>query len=248
VRVEFGRARQTVIRARDERGCLVVRMNAMFGRAPQEVRDSVARWLRSGRRARRAGAILDEWIEHELDELQRRAPTRVRLRPRGEHHDLEALTAELLRGVLAGEFASADRPGVTWGRAGRSCSRRSLRLGSYDFRAKLVRIHRVLDQPAVPVWFVRYVLFHELLHAALGEDTRGGRRVHHGPQFRRREAAYPDTAAALAWEERHVDALIRSARSGRPLAVPRPVPRPVSGAVPRARVARGWIQRTLFGE
>jgi hypothetical protein len=85
-----------------------------------------------------------------------------------------------------------------------------------------VRIHPVLDQPAVPVWFVRYVLFHELLHAVLPPRRgRGSRWIHHGAEFRRRERDYADYARAIAWEDAHMPALIRSAKRGTPMrAVP----------------------------
>ena len=73
-------------------------------------------------------------------------------------------------------------------------------------------MHVVLDQRAVPEWLVRFVLFHEILHAAMPTDVRP-----HGPEFRERERAYPGYAAAVAWQKRHIDALIRSARRARPM-------------------------------
>jgi len=97
--------------------------------------------------------------------------------------------------------------------------KRSLELGSFDPETRIVRVHPVLDQPFVPRFFVRYVLFHELLHAALDgqEKSRAGRRRHHGPRFRQAENAYVDYERALEWQEQHVGALIRSARTGKPV-------------------------------
>ncbi|HVS19217.1 MAG TPA: hypothetical protein VMT18_11500, partial [Planctomycetota bacterium] len=169
----------------------------------------------SGARARRASAELDRWIEARLLRLHREQPRRERLSTRGRHHDLDALARELLTREFAGVFeARGGPPRVTWGRAGPSRSRHSLRLGSYDYAARVVRIHRVLDAALVPDWFVRYVLFHELLHAALEEPDVAGRRVLHGPRFRERESRYPDFDRARSWEARHIAALIRSARRG----------------------------------
>ena len=110
-------------------------------------------------------------------------------------------------------------PGITWGRRGPRRVRHTLQLGSFDPEQKLVRVHPVLDQEAVPSFFVRSVLFHELLHAAL-EGADDARR-HHGPEFRARERAYRDHDRALAWQERHLAALIRSARTGEPLGTAR---------------------------
>jgi hypothetical protein len=78
-----------------------------------------------------------------------------------------------------------------------------------------VRIHPALDRGDVPEWFVRYVLMHEILHAALPPRLGKGRRwVHHGPEFRAREGEYVDYQRALKWEERNLPRLIRQARRG----------------------------------
>lgn len=198
---------------------LVVRMHSMFTQAPPEVAESVASWIRSGRRARRACTLLDAWIERRMAESPARPPRRTQLSTAGEVHDLEALAAPLLRGPFAEDFHGRPVPSLTWGRRGRSRTRRSLRLGSFDVEANLVRIHRVLDQRAVPAWFVRYVLFHEILHAVHPPVREGNRWIHHGREFRRREKLYPDYPRALEWEEENLPRLIRSARSGVPARV-----------------------------
>jgi len=233
VRVRYGRARRQVIVAYPERAGLRVRMNQVFERAPQPVRAAVADWLRVGRSARGACRELDDWIASIVATLG--PPRAPRLVVRGEHHDLSEITDEL----LADEFRALPRErhpsGVTWGRRGGRSARRSLQLGSFDPETTLVRIHPVLDQAAVPRWFVRYVLFHELLHAELNEPCREGQRPrHHGREFRQRETAYPGTAHALAWQHENLPALLRSARTGKPMALPRP-----------KRPAR-FLQRMLF--
>ena len=236
VRVRFGRARRQVVVAREEHGTLVVRMNAVFGHAPEDVRESVARWLRSGRRARRACERLDAWIAEIEGQLV--STRRVRVRTRGEVHDLAEIEADL----LAKEFVRTTFPGprvvVTWGRRASSRARRSLQLGSYDGETGVVRLHPVLDQSAVPRWFARYVLFHELLHAALAGQgrSRGGRTAHHGPEFQRREKVYGNYERALAWQELHTPALIVSARTGKPMKVARS----------QSRSLTRWVQKLLF--
>jgi hypothetical protein len=247
VEVRFGDARRTVVHAAVRKGTLVVRLNAFFAAVPEDVLAALAVWLRSGRAARRACRLLDAWIDQNLERLQRESPRAVRLCTAGRHHDLAPMTESLHAREFAGVFAPPERPRVTWGRAARSRSRHTLRLGSYDPATRVVRIHPVLDQPLVPDWFVRFILFHEHLHAELDPQSTGGdpaaraagrRRRHHGPEFRRRESAHPDCARALAWERRHVRALIRSARRRRVVA---PARRPT-----RATKPAGWTQRRLF--
>lgn len=248
VGVVYTRSRKTPVAVRplrQPRGALEVRLHKLFAEAPPEVHAAVASWVRSGRRAPRACARLDAYI---AEILRRSPPTAARraLVPRGDHHDLERLVAELLATELAAEFpAGTERPHIGWGRRAASRTRRSLRLGSYDADGRIVRIHPVLDQPAVPEWFVRYVVFHELLHAVFPvERGADDRWIHHGRPFRRRERAYADHKRALQWERANLSALIRSARTGTPLVAraeaprggeprgnPAPEPRPASGAL-----------------
>jgi len=255
VEVRYGEARRAVVRVErpgrvsEGRRSMVVHLNAMFARAPEEVQHALALWLRSGRRARRSCLVLDEWIDRSLERLHRERPRALALRTRGNSHDLGALAHELrereFQGVFGGDL---PWPRITWGRNGRSRTRRTLRLGSFDYASRVVRLHPVLDQPRVPIWFVRYVLFHELLHAALGDRTRvGGRRSHHGPEFRRREAGYVDGQRALAWEKENIAALLVSARTGRLIgeSARRSKVRAARVAANEGRV-EGWVQRVLF--
>ncbi|MEM8960743.1 MAG: hypothetical protein AAGD38_04630, partial [Acidobacteriota bacterium] len=112
---------------------------------------------------------------------------------------------------------AVDGISITWGRAPRArgrrrSHRRSIRLGSYCSERRLIRVHRVLDHHDVPAWFVAWVVFHELLHAAEPPTAgSGGRRVVHTAAFRRREQAHPDTERARRWLARHLDVLLERA-------------------------------------
>ena len=79
--------------------------------------------------------------------------------------------------------------------------RRHIIFGSWDFRAKLVRIHPALDAADVPEFFVTFVIYHELLHAVLDPlPTPSGRRCIHTAEFRRREKLHPDYAPSMTFE------------------------------------------------
>ncbi len=249
IRVLYGRSRSAPVQARALRAPRrskgrassgppiqgwELRLHRRFGSAPEEVRDALATWLRAGRRATKAGPILDAWIHREIASLP--VPERkVSLSGAGEEHDLDALAKALFLGEFKDDFephGEAKRPRISWGRRTPSRSRRSLRLGSFEPTARIVRVHPALDQPGVPEWFVRFVLKHEILHAVI--DTyrdSSGRWVHHGPKFRRREASWPEFEAALHWESNNLGRLIRSAREGTKMRVrpedlvdPAPVP------------------------
>jgi hypothetical protein len=250
VRVVYGRSRTSPLQARRtppgrttfarDGAEWLLRLHTMFRGAPSDVREAVAELLRSGRRAKRSCAVLDAWIAATLPS---HPPPRVpdtALSHRGQHYDLARIASGVLREELAGEFGRGKPvPRFTWGRTRGRGPRRAMRLGSYDAEIDVVRIHPALDQKNVPEWFVRYVLFHELLHAVY-PPKRGtdGRWIRHGAAFRERERAYPGLERALAWEQKHIDALIRSARTGKPLREKRRA----------SAAALELVQRLLFPE
>ncbi len=236
ISVRFGRARNSVLRVVKSDGELAVHMSSFFEHAPADVRGAVVQWLRVGRRARCSNRELDRWIDAELAAASVERRSALRTRVCGSRHHLGALAEVLFVEEFASDFEVLPRPALSWGREGPSRGRRSLRLGSYDAYLHLVRVHPVLDQDAVPEWFVRYILFHELLHAALPQDrSPSGRRVFHGPRFVERERNYRDYGKALRWEKENVARLIRSARKTSPIARPSGIAR-----------ALEFAQRTLF--
>jgi hypothetical protein len=236
VRVTFGRARRQVIQSKgywdDPTGKPIeLRVSAFFSQAPPEILQAVAQWLRSGKRAKAACAELDSWIAEKLRELPPKpAPKRPTgpLETEGTHHDLGPLMEELVGPAprptfeyQESDFGALGIPLFSWGRRQKSSARRSLQLGSYAESGHRIRIHPVLDQANVPRLIVRFVLFHELLHAHRAATDPphepGSRRTPHDRAFRSREAEYIDYGRACAWQEARIGALIRSARSGKPL-------------------------------
>ena len=73
-------------------------------------------------------------------------------------------------------------------------------LGSYSERSHTIRINPVLDKRTVPCYVVAYVVYHEMLHAAMGISRHGGRRIVHSREFRRKEKLFKEYEKAMAWE------------------------------------------------
>jgi hypothetical protein len=202
---------------RERDGRVHVRLHHGFVEAGEETLAAVAAFAAGARGERRRGAL--EALRRHMDGWQatavatpRRATRPVPVHARGEFHDLAAIRDE----VVARRFGDALRPPITWGRwSGLRSRRRTIRLGSYDHREGLIRIHPALDQPWVPRELVVAVVHHELLHAALPPRESGGRRCLHGADFRRRERELPEHHAAEAWLAAHLPRLLRS-RPGRP--------------------------------
>jgi hypothetical protein len=71
---------------------------------------------------------------------------------------------------------------IGWGR--RNSWRR---LGHYDPLHQTITLSPVLDSPKVPDYAMRYLVYHEMLHAVFQDGPK-----HHPPAFRKAERAYPD--------------------------------------------------------
>ena len=83
-------------------------------------------------------------------------------------------------------------------------------MGTYSHDERLIRIHPALDQPFVPVYFLEYLVFHEVLHHILPTPMVGGRALYHSPEFRERERSFRHYQRSLEWEKRNLGRLLRN--------------------------------------
>jgi hypothetical protein len=191
---------------------LALRVHRMFLEADASVVGALAKYVGSDDRA--ASRRLDAFIEARRGEVRKEAPEVVqqhlRLETRGRTHDLAAL----FRGVRAHyeRVIGKSARGVVIGWAPtppvKKLPRKTIRLGSYSTDARAIRVHPALDQAFVPANFVRWIIFHELLHDAFrGEPTRG-RGAMHPPAFRKLEYAYPEAHSLRGWEHRNIVRLL----------------------------------------
>lgn len=125
----------------------------------------------------------------------------------GRHFDLrrifERVNQRHFRGRLRGYR-------VVWGRRRRQRPKEYFIFGSIQEEDRVIRIHPLLDQPFVPRWFLEYVLYHEMLHSVVPEETDGaGRRRVHTEEFYRREKAFPGYRRARRWENDNLARFLR---------------------------------------
>ena len=198
--VRWTHNRSTVVSVRYVDGGLALRLHDGFAAAGPQVAQALAAFVVGAPRGQHAA--LRAFI-HRLQPP--RAPRRQELRPQGAAHDLMALAAA----VNAAHFAGQCTAVITWGRAAApSARRRSIVLGSYHQGHNLIRLHPALDRSFVPAYVVCGVIFHEMLHEAIGFGEASGRRQLHPPAFVARERAYPDYARCRAWEEANIGRLL----------------------------------------
>ena len=61
----------------------------------------------------------------------------------------------------------------------------------------------------MPLEFVEYIVFHEMLHDVFGIEASGSRRKVHPKEFYAVEQSYPDYAHCKAWEQDNMHRLLR---------------------------------------
>jgi len=86
---------------------------------------------------------------------------------------------------------------IIWGKRRQERPRENFIFGTIQEEDRIIRINPWLDQRFVPNWFLEYVLYHEMLHAIVPDQTRqSGRRCVHTDQFNRREREFRCASAA----------------------------------------------------
>lgn len=195
--------RSTMISFRREPPLLRLRVHHLFLDAPAEVVAAIAEYAGRGRRT--AGRVLDAYIADRQERIRAEARRATALSARGQCFDL----AEVFERLNRLYFQDSIRARIGWGRNSNRRRRKSIRLGVYDHRSREIRIHPALDRPDVPLFFVEYIVFHEMLHQVFPSARDSGRHVHHPRAFRDRERAFPRYAAAIAWEKAHLHALLK---------------------------------------
>ncbi|NLN91852.1 MAG: M48 family metallopeptidase [Candidatus Hydrogenedens sp.] len=188
-----------------------LRLHHMFLEAPDPVIRDLVHWIlhpRSKKYPNRFQAFIDE-----NSSRIRRTAVRGTTRVRGEIYDLEALYKEINRD----SFNNRVTAGITWGRHTKGRTR-SICLGNYRRTEHMIRIHPRLDQDFVPLFVIRHIIYHEMLHSLMPveRNARGQRRVH-SAAFNREERKSPDFEAAEAWLEKseNLDRLLKRSRSSR---------------------------------
>jgi hypothetical protein len=182
-----------------------IRMHEQYLQADMSVFRALRLFLRSGNRdAWRRAAKYAQCIEP-APAGQRR--TR-RIRTRGEVHDLKAIAYEVNRELFSRRVSCRvgwGRPGTRKGRRKRS---KSIRFGSWTPSDRTVRVHPLLDDRRVPREFVKYIVFHEMLHAVVPSTRRNNRRYDHSPEFRALENGFPGLGEMRRMAVRLLDVLV----------------------------------------
>ena len=185
----------------------MVRLHHMFLEADESVLRSLAQYI-SGRNPNRVTRALRAYIKANQAKIKRPSrPSELRqpnIMPKGRHYHLQEAFERLNREYFQDRIACR----ITWGYRRKRPGRRTIRLGSYCRKRKIIRINPILDNAVVPVYVIEHIVYHEMLHHCLGVRKKNGRRIFHDRIFKKREQDFAQRSKARVWLKRHLPTLL----------------------------------------
>lgn len=166
-----------------------VRLHEAFLQAPDHVIQSLGKYLKRPRRA--DWRVVSDFAQTitPTDTRRRAASTLSR---RGKVYDLAELGERVNRRFFQGRLACRVEWAPERARPSRTRRRQSIRYGSYRRDTDTIRIHPLLDDGRVPEAFIKYILYHEMLHAVVPPERINGRWLFHPPAFNHLDRRFPD--------------------------------------------------------
>lgn len=182
----------------EEKKKVQLHLHPMFLWATKDVINHMAKWL-TNPDSKMSFSFLREYIRKRtiISRQNQGAAPRHRVIHQGRFFNLD----EIFKQVNQSSFNNEVTAEITWGRHTKRRTR-SIRLGSYRYWDHLIHIHPRLDQKFVPLFFIRHVIYHEMLHSVFPrQKTASGRNVIHSKEYRALERKSPDYEAAIQWEK-----------------------------------------------
>jgi hypothetical protein len=183
----------TMLSARIHDNVLRIRLHRMFLAADGRVVNEIVSYLKNRRVAM---PHFRSFIRANRAPLGLKPPKKIPVRSVGRYCNLNGLYDEINREYFGGAISAV----ITWGSRSPRYAVRKRTVGSYSERSNMIRINPVLDRKTVPRYYIAFIIYHEMLHAAMGTAIRGNRRSVHSPEFRKREKLFKDYEKVQAWQ------------------------------------------------
>ncbi len=186
----------SIISFRKKAGLVNLRLHRLLLGADEHVMEEIAAFIVNRRSSM---PYTRTFIDSNRHKLKSSPPRAVTISTRGRCYDLQ----ELFDRINARYFENSVTAAITWGRKGgrRFPARRTL--GTYLEDRNLIRIHPVLDSRRVPLFYIEFIVYHEMLHAVMESTVKNGRRRIHVAEFKKREMLFEHYERASKWEKEH---------------------------------------------
>ncbi|MHB8483343.1 MAG: SprT-like domain-containing protein [Nitrospiria bacterium] len=183
-----------------------LRVQEIFLNAPHAVWEAIGTFIVSPT-AQARKMIRDFIAECGSDRGLGPAHHRLKLNTKGVYYQLASLYEAINREYFNQEIDCR----VTWGRLYSKKRKRSISFGTYESFSNLIKINPALDDSKVPEYFIKYILYHEMLHAKFAETNsrNTGRKIHHSKEFYEWERKFFDYEKAMTWEKKNIHLFVK---------------------------------------
>jgi predicted metal-dependent hydrolase len=185
----------SMLSIREKESGISIRLHRMFLNAGHDVLDEIGEFIK---RKKKTIPKVREFIHRNKSHLCERKPRVISITTRGKYYNLLDIFESLHRKYFNNSLCTI----ITWGKKSPGRIVRKRRLGSYQRDIDTIRINPVLDSKGVPRYFIEYIVYHEMLHAAIAIETDNGRQRVHSKEFKGRERLFKYYDKALQWEHR----------------------------------------------
>lgn len=172
-----------------------VSLHRMFLMAPKNIMQELACYLRGEHKSLTPN--IKAYIETNIQKLDYSHELQLdKLDSKGNVYDLKKIYAELNRDY----FDNKLKLHITWYGKSRHYPTNRITFGLYHDPLKLIKISRRLDNKRFPLYFVSFIIYHEMLHSVCQAyvDERGIKQIH-SKAFKAREKEFQFYDLAQKW-------------------------------------------------
>lgn len=192
MKITWHENKTSYLSVRKSLGSLHLRLHRLFYNAPTPVLEAIVRF--AVKRDREARGVIKQMAHlYFLGQTVEPKP----LSPVGGVYHLQEIFDRMLFLVPISNVT------IGWGKWTRASRFRSMTFGTYNQHTRQIRIHPLLDDAQVPLYFLEFIVYHEMLHALCPSEIDGmGRCSIHTRQFKAKERQFPQFKAAKEWEKK----------------------------------------------
>jgi len=191
----------TFLKVEKRGGVYRFHMHRLFVEAPTPVLEAVVRFAHKN--GPKDKAILQRMAY--LYFTENRAESSP-LATKGKVYDLK----QIYERVKAQYFSDKFDASIGWGERRSQGKFRSITFGTYDRHCHQIKLNPILDHKEVPLFFIEFIVYHEMLHAVCEPftDSRGKTWVH-TKEFKAEEKKHPHFQLSKEWEKKSLNVLKR---------------------------------------
>jgi hypothetical protein len=196
IQITWHENRRTYLSVQKKGTVYHLRIHRLFHDAPSPVFEALLDYAM--KRSPRAKAVIKQ-MAHLYFSKTRAAPKPVN--PSGQAYNLQEILGRVKKMLFVEDLS------IGWAQfPKRASSFRSITFGTYNHHAREIRIHPFLDDANVPLYFLEYIVYHEMLHAVCPSkmDLNGKCKIH-TREFREKERLFPHFAQAKRWEKGSIE-------------------------------------------